>query len=342
MAGKLVSYAHIEPEKPEWLWEPFLPEGEPVVIVGKRGIGKGMLGSRITSIITNGDPWPGQEEPRDPANVVLATSEDDPRRAMAWRLRAAGADVSRVFNATEGTSLPSGIERLGNEIADIGNVALVWLDPFTSFTEVPLGASNDRVRNELMTPLREQLATPLGITLACVVHVTKAGKTVGSGAIEDVPRMVLKVERLRANPSVRRLYVEKSNIGPDDGETFYCLAGDGLDTHAVFIDETDASAVMADASAPVRILMELRKATEPQSARAIAQLTGIPYGTVRTALTRLGQAEGTGVFSPKHGVWWSHEALEDAARKEGPTALPLAIARARNAVTRNNGTTGGS
>lgn len=311
----LLSYDQIAPEVPEWLWRGsnpasgFLPEGEAIVLVGKRGIGKGMLLAKLTGDITTGRPFPGEDNQRQPANVILATAEDDAHKSMAWRLRAAQADLTRVFNATDDASvrMPAGIPKLRKRIEQIGNVAMVVLDPFESYSDIPLTASSKRIRDELMEPLRLELAEPTGITLVCVVHVTKEGKTVGSGAIENVPRQVLKVERLRANPDVRRLYVEKSNIASEDAQQFYTIVGtNDLDGHVEFLDDAGAP---TNATPPrERVLNVLDGSAEPLGPRAIAQASGVPYGNTRAILTRLGQEDGSGVFRPQHGLWWTQRA----------------------------------
>jgi putative DNA primase/helicase len=58
--------------------------------------GKGMFVVDTTARFTTGDPFPGETARRAPSNVIICATEDSLGRVKS-RLRAAGADLSRVF-----------------------------------------------------------------------------------------------------------------------------------------------------------------------------------------------------------------------------------------------------
>lgn len=306
---RAVSYADITPLDVEWRWENFLPESELVVISGKRGTGKGMLWADIVARMTRGDPMPGETERREPANVLLATNEDDPNTAMTWRLRAAGADLTRVYDVTEGFRVPSQLESLREAIREVGNVGLVHIDPLADVSDISLRSSEKRIREELMNPLRFGLAKEMGVIVSIVLHRTKQGRTVGAGAIEDAARVVLHIDRLTADPKIRVLRVEKSNNGSDEASIAYTLTGAGKSLRVTYLDTPEAPT--REPSTLERIVDALKSG--PLELHTLVQRLGLPDGTVRTALTR-GKSAGE-VYSPRRSVW----AVPSA---EAPTEAP--------------------
>src|SRR5262249_1362017 len=80
-------------------------------------------------------------------SVVILSAEDSSNDTLRPRLEAAGADLARV-HALQGTkiegrpvtfSLQAHLEMLGDKLVEIGDVALVDIDPITSY----MGRSTD-------------------------------------------------------------------------------------------------------------------------------------------------------------------------------------------------------
>lgn len=333
------SYAEIPAIPPEWAWVGRIPRKTAIILVGDEGIGKGFLGADWVARITRGDEWPDGTEGMPAGNVIMITPEDDPNSAMAYRLRAAGADLTRVFDFTEGYLAGQSIERL---IEQIGGVSLIWIDPLSAVTRTPLTSSNTRVRQEVLAPL-ESLARKYDASLVAVVHTTKAGRTSGSKAITEAARMVLKVTRHRAEPAVRKIHVEKSNIS-DDGlaDIAYTIFGRWPDVRVEYFEVPDDAIADDTRPTPLRAkIVALLQGSEPMEPRAIwlklvegdpeLGIEGDPtlkYGAVRTALTRLGRDPFSGVHGDGNGHW-------QGARDDGPI-IGLPPLRSRPDVPSDN------
>src|SRR5215469_6177051 len=120
------SYADIDPQEPDWLIDGWVQLGGVTYIAGDGGVGKSFLTADWAARITRGLPMPGDDQDPLPAgSVVLVSAEDDPSMSMAYRLRAAGADLSRVYDMTDDFTLPDGLAQLREDVNEIGDVDMV-------------------------------------------------------------------------------------------------------------------------------------------------------------------------------------------------------------------------
>src|SRR5262249_56544229 len=106
------SYTEIEPVEPEWLIPGWVQLGGVTYVAGDGGVGKSFLTADWAARVTRGLSMPGAgagEPTTPPGSVILVSAEDDPNMSMAYRLRAAGADVSRVYDMTDDFTLPDGL-----------------------------------------------------------------------------------------------------------------------------------------------------------------------------------------------------------------------------------------
>lgn len=313
---KAVSYADIDPQEPEWGIEGYLPYGLGCYIAGEGGTGKSFVMADWAARVTRGDKMPGDsQEAMPPGSVILITKEDDPHMSMAYRLRAAGADLSRVFDMTDGFQLPRGLDTLREEIRTIGDVRLVVIDPLAAVSSIPITSGNTRIRAHLSEPI-ESFARETGVMLPIVHHRTKSGRTAGAKAITDAARQVLSVTRLAPGNPIRLIQVEKSNIASDSsGVIAYTLAGTGLDTHVEYCEapEDGTEAPKREPSTLDKLLAVLRK-DGPLATQELCRRASVDYGAGRTALTR-GKESGA-VISPRRGVWSLPEAPTEAPASE--------------------------
>ena len=114
MAGVAKSFLQnldeIEETPLEWAWDGLIPAGKLTLLTGASGTGKSLVAHQATSIVTRGwrpDPKPPEESPdaiapvlvpARPRCVVVLSAEDDPDNILKPRLKAAGADTSRVLD----------------------------------------------------------------------------------------------------------------------------------------------------------------------------------------------------------------------------------------------------
>jgi hypothetical protein len=225
---------------------------------------------------------------------------------VAWRLRAARADLHRVFDLTEGFSLPASLGSLRDAVAAIGDVRLVVIDPLTAVSSVHLSSGAVKIRAQITNPL-EAFASDTGVALLIVHHFTKDGKTVGgSKTITDAARVVLQVKRSATRDTVRELSVLKSNVGSDSSVVPYVIAGTSdRDVHVEWLldDDTAERETSRRETPEDRVLGVLRDAGEPMTGQEVAGRLRMSYGDVRVALHRL-SASGH-VVSPERGTYAS-------------------------------------
>ena len=309
---KLPTYADITPLEPEWEVPGLVPKCFVTLVMGEGGVGKGQLWSDWAGRITTGRAMPNSpegEEPEAAGSVLLVTSEDDPNMSTAWRLRAAHADLGRVYDMTEDFEIPGSLATLAEKITEIGDVRLVVIDPLAdnlgfipgTKRQVSLTSGNVTLRRYVMRPL-EHLARAHGIALVVIHHTVKSGRMAGSKGISDAARMVLRITRPDDTQPLRLITVEKTNIASGTDAVGYTISGDWPDVHVSYVDAPPESGVVPEErSTPDKVLEVLRTAPEPLQKRDLPALVGESYVNVGVALTRLRRA-GL-VESPQRGYW---------------------------------------
>lgn len=306
------SYAEIVPLDPEWLWEGRIPLNWLTIVAGDGGIGKGRLIARLVSDVTNGRNMPDGTPGVPRGSVILVTVEDDPSMTMAHRLRAEGADLSKVYDmTTDDFIIPDSLPALRETIDAIGDVRMIILDPLSAVSSIPITSGNVRIRRKLMMPL-ERLARDTGIALVAVHHTVKSGRTAGAKAITDTARMVLRIARSPADDRVRVISVEKSNNSSDDiPDVAYTITGDPPVIRWVGMPDTGNTG-RPEPSTAERILALLDAGNSDNKGieygegdslevQEVARALHVAVGTVRVALTRLKSAGE--VYSPARGRW---------------------------------------
>lgn len=317
--------ADIEAKPIRWLWPGKIARGKVSMLAGNPGLGKSQVTASMAAIITTGGQWPVDRSRCERGNVVFLSAEDDAEDTIKPRLMAAGADLSRVFILdavldgfdTQGEqvsrhfNLRTDLARLGALLDELGNVALIVIDPITAYLGETDSHKNAEVR-ALLAPLGE-LAARHGAAVVCVSHLNKGGnsealmRVTGSLAFVAAARAAFIVARDQDDNSRRLFLPLKNNIGRDEsGLAFKVetrqLPGN-IETSCV-VWEAEAVTVTADealvpeGSADDRSERDeatkwLREALAdgPLSAKDVqrqARQTGIAWATVRRAKALLG------------------------------------------------------
>lgn len=305
------SYADVEEMDVESLWPGFIPMAEPTFLVGTGGVGKGFLVSDLVARVTRGARMPdGSEQALGAGNVILIQPEDDPSTAIVKRLKAASADLSRVYPYPDDFSLPDSIAGLHAFAKDVvGDVRLIVIDPLSAVSSVALSSGPVKIRR--ITNALERMADDSGAALLIVHHFTKdAGKSgtsgiSGSKVWTDAARVVLSVMPNEVTPQVRTLRVLKSNISSDASVVNYTIAPDDSDPehgtpHVVYLDDQSAPDD-GGASTNDRIMMLLDTADDALDSIAISDSLRISNGSARVSLSRLTK-EGR-VYRPARGLY---------------------------------------
>jgi putative DNA primase/helicase len=265
-AAALVSRcaAEIPPEKIEWVWPGRLARGKHTCVAGEPGTGKSQLSIAIIAAVTTAGEWPCGEGRASLGSAIILSAEDGASDTIVPRLLAAGADLNRVHVVSavrdaygrRALNLQHDLDLLESKIADIGNVALVAVDPVSSYLGKTDSHKNSEVRG-LLEPLSE-MAQRTRVAILSVTHFSKAGansttkalhRFIGSIAFAGAPRAAFAVID-DAEHEGRRLFLHaKNNLArAPQGLAFrleQCLVGDGIVASRI-LWETEPVAITAN------------------------------------------------------------------------------------------------
>src|SRR5579862_3079664 len=208
-AGSLTTrrLSDIEAQPVSWLWPRRIARGKTTIIAGNPGLGKSQITASIAAIVTTGGRWPVDRSHCEPGDVLFLTAEDDPADTLRPRLEAAGADLTRVHvidgvirgytgdgsGKSRAFSLENDLQALGAKLNELGNVAVVMIDPISAYLGNVDSHKNADVRS-LMAPLGE-LASRHSVAIIGVSHLSKA---VGAQALMRVSGSLAFVAAARA------------------------------------------------------------------------------------------------------------------------------------------------
>src|SRR5690606_34769706 len=274
-----------------------------------------------------GDPWPdGTAAPL--GRVLLWSGEDDPADTLVPRLRAAGADLSRVLivgdaltgDAPRPFDPAQDLTALELQLERYDDIALLIADPVVS----AIGGADSHKNGEVRRAL--QPLVNLGQRLDCAVlgisHFSKGSagrdpteRVTGSVAFGALARVVLVAGK--GEDGGRLLARAKSNIGPDGGGYRYNLEqidiGGGLEASTVRWGE----AIEGSAR---EILSDI-EAVEDRDDPAI-DAAGFLF-----ELLRHGARPAREVLSEAVDAGFSRDQMHRAKRKIGAVAVKLGMAR---------------
>lgn len=235
-----VPFSAIPAIPPTSLWPGVVPNRTPVMFAAPAGTSKGLLIAAVTARVTAGELFPGEPPGREPGQVIMVSPEDDPNEDMAFRLRAAGANLELVRDLTilpDGAPfmLPSGEQALRQAIAEANEdgppVRLVTLDPLLAISESNL--SSARAARSMIAML-QGVAADSGVAMIVSHHTTKNGEVAGSKELTNACRLVWLIKRVSGDPGVRAMSVYKTNRSVAPGPR-YLVTGDGQDARVVLI-----------------------------------------------------------------------------------------------------------
>src|SRR5262249_6275350 len=117
---RFVRASDIVMEPIHWLWPGVLLKNAFSLLVGYPSHSKSTVSLDIAARLTSGADWPVTEGKATASNVLILSAEDVPSYTIVPRLKAMGADTSRIFilDLTEGEpfDLERGVELLDRSI----------------------------------------------------------------------------------------------------------------------------------------------------------------------------------------------------------------------------------
>jgi len=266
----LTCLADVEETQVRWLWPGRVALGRITMLVGRPGEGKSFLTTDMAARVTRGAIWPdGSACPE--GSVLLISAEDDPRDTVRPRLRAHGADLSRVHLLTMVRRTdPDGRESetmftladmpaLEAAFAAHPDCRLVVVDPIGSFLGGRTDAHRDNDVRSVLVPVA-RLAEQYDAAVLVVAHRRKSPSpnaddmTLGSRAFTALARTVWHLTRDTTNRTRRLLLQGKSNIAKESQGLAFTIEPDAEGLPAIRwesdpVDMTADEAIREEAAA---------------------------------------------------------------------------------------------
>jgi len=204
----------------EWLWPGRFARGKFGLIAGLPDMGKGQIAAFIVAAVTASIALPCEEGKTTQGNVIWFNAEDGLQDTVIPRLVAAGADLKRIrfvngahVDGKDRTfNLVTDLPLLRKAIKEMGNVALVIIDPVSAYLGVGKvdGRSVTDVRG-VLTPLKD-MAEELHVAVIGIAHFNKK---------DDIKSALLRVsDSLAYVAAARHVYAVLDDPEDKDSKLF--------------------------------------------------------------------------------------------------------------------------
>ncbi len=207
----------------EWFERLRIPFGAITLFDGPPGCGKTTMLLNIIAAASAGRSFFDQTE-REPTTALIVAEEDN-SGLLKLRLRAAGANLERVF-FVEGTAfggeldsltLPRDVDALERCVVDL-RASIVYVDAIFSHLELAGEGKMPQQARRALRPIVE-MAERTGCAFAAVRHWTKStgaatSRALGSVELGNVARSTLTFGPNPDNPECFAIATTKSNYGP--------------------------------------------------------------------------------------------------------------------------------
>ena len=183
--------SEIEPRAVEWLWPGRIARRKLALLAGDPEQGKSQIGIDIAARLSIADLWPDDSGPAPSGSTLILSAEDAAEDTLRPRLEAAGADLRRIHIlqsvvGSEGKrrtfSLQTDLDALGRKMDEVGDVALIMIDPITSY----MGVKIDSYRTTDVRAVLEPVAEFAERCSAGVLGISHPPKNVQGKAINAV------------------------------------------------------------------------------------------------------------------------------------------------------------
>ncbi|HEY6224700.1 MAG TPA: AAA family ATPase [Gemmatimonadales bacterium] len=225
------SFADVKPKRIEWLLPGRVARQHITMVNGWPGEGKTSVVIDVVARMTRGEKLPdGTHTPR-PLRVLFLSTEDG-ESILHLRLRAAGADMGRIFTIPDTElqhlSLPSHKATWVRYLRQY-RIDVVVVDPMKPFLDAGLDDIKEQHARKFMQALR-QVCEATNVAVICIRHPNKAtagghstavSAASGSLAFTAAARIELVVGRMPDNEETRALAHVKNNLAKPPGALLY-------------------------------------------------------------------------------------------------------------------------
>jgi hypothetical protein len=163
-----------------WIWEGHLLRGGLELMTGQPGLGKSQVQCHIVACASAGLKWPNGAKIIAPVNVIMVTAEDALDTEVVPRLIAAGANLERVHilksirtdNRQRQFLLAEDLVELEHEVARIGEVGLITIDPITAYMGGKMDSHKATEVRSQLGPLKD-FAERSNTAVSAITHPAK-------------------------------------------------------------------------------------------------------------------------------------------------------------------------
>lgn len=328
----LVCGANVKHEKQVWDWPGMILRNSLNIIDGTKGTGKSSVLAHIAACLCAGKRLPESKSAGPKGSCLWFGSEEAFGGSVLGRWKANGMPPATIHTLPPNTAsahgplvLPHQEDRL-REICKHVRARVIVLDPWTSLADGSLDVHHQQSTRLYLEALG-RVAHDEKVTVLMARHLTKSrgssllNQGMGSVAIANTCRSVLRTERDQQNPAICYLACLISNAGGADGVIPYSLTavdqsvftvkfGTRKDTRLEEVIECLEEPHERDAIADARRLLLAALANGPVEAEKLVDEAGtasISERTLRKAKAELGiKSKRRGGGKGTKAVWTWH------------------------------------
>lgn len=310
--------SEVEPKEAQALWHPRICLGECTIIDGDPATNKSSMVLDLAARVSVGAKMPDGGKAVK-GGVILLVGEDSIAKTVQPRLKAAGADLTRIAVLPTSVTIPDDllvVKEAGRKV----KAKLFVIDPLMAF--LGPNANADQAVRKALTPLAE-FADTTNMAVLMVRHLNKSGglhalyRGSGSIGIVAATRSALLVAKAPHDADLRVLCQLKNNLGPDAPSLLFepVITKEGV----VRIEwrgvcEFKAEDLLKNSKGPVDRLAEAKGflldllaegPVSQQVAKAKANEAGLAWRTVERAKEVLGVESNRKGWGPGSRCYWS-------------------------------------